>query len=424
MNPKQQQQSSLYIAASKSGFLSPTFVASLALVCVCGLSPFHAGAQSPSALYTWDNTGNAAPNIETWVRNFGAGSTSATLDNSILGQLTIIETSIAPGGSQAFTDGANRVRESSTAAGGGTDLTGLDYLEYEIGHNGAGNINVQFFVQASTGFNFVSLGPDLVVTPGINTYQVPLSGLTADQAVYIRTMGFNARDHAGLGNVTWTLRELRSGGTPLTTRNLITHDIGTPELGLQGAIVNFDNTAVLGNNGGQNQTGFSHNPAGSGSLRWTDVGGQNGAAISWGNGTAWNGNTFNNRTTDLSNYDKMILRISATDPNAGGGTLGLNAFFQKNNFQFENPEGGAGRNLPIDGQFYDLEWSLAGLANMNVVDLTGINLFSHLQDLEINVDNIRFEVVPEPSSGVLLFGGLVGIGLAARRDKQSSLKRV
>ena len=34
---------------------------------------------------------------------------------------------------------------------------------------------------------------------------------------------------------------------------------------------------------------------------------------------------------------------------------------------------------------------------MNVVDLTGINLFAHAQNLIINVDNITFNV-PEPAS--------------------------
>ena len=175
-------------------------------------------------------------------------------------------------------------------------MTGLDFLEFDLGHNGVNPINVQFYVQASTGFNFVALGPDLAVAPGMATYQVPLTGLTADQAVYLRTIGFSARDHLADGNVVWTLNEVRSGGTPLTARDLITHNAGDPEGGLQGAIANFDITAVQGNDGGQNQTGLSHNPAGSGSLQWTDVGGGQGAAMSWGNGTAWNGNTFNNRS--------------------------------------------------------------------------------------------------------------------------------
>lgn len=376
------------------------FVSSLiAQVWLC--MAMQALAQSPSVLYTFDNTGNPVPNIESWIRGFGAANTSATLDNNIPGTLTITETSAAAGGSQAFSDGFNRVRESSTAASGGLDLTGLDYLEWDLGHNGVGNVNVQFYVQADTSSTFVALGPDLPVAPGMNTYQVPLTGLTPNQLVYVRTLGINIRDHAAEGNLVWSINEVRSGGTPLFNRTLVSHNVGTAEGGLQGAIVNFDNAAVLGNNGGQNQTGLSHDPSGPGSLMWTDLGGSNGAAISWGNGTAWNGNTFNNRTTDLSNYKWMTISISATDPNNGGGTVGLNAFFQKNNFQFQNAEGGAGRNLPIDGRFHELTWSLAGLTNMNVVDLTGINLFAHPQDLIMRVNYVRFNV-PEPASLLLL----------------------
>ncbi len=366
----------------------------LAMACVFGLSSSMAIAQSPSVLYTWDNSGNPGPNVESWSKNFGPNS--VVLDNLIPGELRITETGGA-GAEVAISDGANRVREAPTAAAGGTDVTGLDFLEFDLGHNGSGNVDVQFFVQASTGFTYESLG-FLSVPPGVNTYQVPLAGLSPDEAVYIRTIGFKAFDHAAVGDVVWTLREVRAGGTPLMLRDLITHNNGTAEGGLQGAIVNFDNASILGNNGGQNQTGLSHNPSGSGSLQWTDIGSGSGAAISWGNGTAWNGNTFNNRTTDLSNYKEMIVRISATDPNNGGGELGLNTFLQANNFnQFLTPEGGAGKYIPIDGQFHELRWSLVGLANMNVVDQTGINLFSHAQNLIINVDLIRF-VVPEPAS--------------------------
>jgi hypothetical protein len=213
------------------------------------------------------------------------------------------------------------------------------------------------------------------------------------------------------------LNEVRSGGTPLNNRRLINHNVGAPEGGLQGAFVNFDNAAVAGNNGGQNQTGLSHDASGPGSLLWTDLGGSNGAAISWGNGTALNGNTFNNRTTDLSNYERMMISISATDPNNGGGTLGFNAFFQKNNFQFENAEGGAGRNIPIDGKFHTFTFSLAGLSNMNVVDVTGINLFAHPQNLDVRVNFIHFNV-PEPATASLLGVALIGgLGFARRRNR-------
>lgn len=368
---------------------------------------FQARAQSPGPLYSWPGTGN----IQQWFKNFGPNT--ITLDNLVAGELRVIETGTA-GASVAISDDFNRVKETS-ASSGGLDLTGLSFVEFDIGHNGAGNINVQFFVQASPGSTYVALGPDLSIAPGVSTYQLPLSGLTAAQAVYVRTIGFNARDHAALGNVTWTLREVRSAGTPLSSRMLVTHDTGTAEGGLQGAIVNFDNAAVLGNNGGQNQTGLSQNPAGSGSLQWTDVGGGNGAAISWGNGTAWNGNTFNNRTTDLSNYQKMTLRISAEEVVPGlGGSVNVQAFFQKNNFNFE----AAGTSpLPIDGLFHDLEFSLAGLSNMDSVDQTGINLGSHPTDLRINVDSITF-AVPEPSSGLLLLGGI--LGLAMRRNRRQA----
>ena len=375
---------------------------SVMLACLAGLFISHqVRAQSPSVLYTWDNTGNASPNVEGWVRNFGAADTAATFNNSVFGELTIIETSATAGGSQPFNDGPNRVRESSTAASGGTDLTGMDYLEFDIGHSGVGDINVQFFVQASPSYSYVALGSDVAVSPGVTTYQVPLLGiLTPEEAVYIRTIGFNVRDHASEGNVTWTLREVRAGGTPLTQRNLITHDDVFIDGGLQGAIVNFDRGAVLGNTG-QDQTGLSHNPAGSGSLQWTDLGTSNGAAISWGNGTAWDpglgGNTFWIRPTDLSNYDKMVIRMSAAEVIPGsGGLLGVQGFFQVNGFgTFQTP---GTKALPIDGQFHDLEFPLAGMVSMNVVDQTGINLFSHPTDLIINVDSIRFVVVPKIKS--------------------------
>jgi hypothetical protein len=381
---------------------------------LCGV----AHAQSPSVLYTFDDTGNAAPNIENWARNFGAASTSATLDNTTFGALTITETSVVVGGSQAFSDGSNRVRESSTVSSGGTDLTGLDWLEFDLGHNGAGNINVQFFIQGSTAFSYAALGPDLVVTPGINTYQVPLAGLTPAQAVYVRTIGFNARDHAALGNVVWTLNEVRSGGSPLAVRDLVTFDNGEAEGGLQGARVNFDFAAIAGNDGNQNQTGLSHNSSGSGSLQWTDLGGQAGGAVNWGNGTAWNGNSFNNRTTDLSNYKYMTIRMSATDALAGGGSVNVQGFFQKNNFAYDTPGTLA---LPIDGSFHDLVFDLSGLsipATMNVVEATGVNLGTHTNDLVINIDNVRF-TIPEPST-VLLFG-LAATWMLGQRKTQMPL---
>src|SRR5262245_58804691 len=140
----------------------------------------RAYAQSPGVLYTWGPAG-----VQDWFKNFGAGSTSATLANSG-GALQITETSAVAGGSQAFTDGFNTIRDASAlfpnGSAGGLDLTGLSSLQFDLGHNGSAPINVQFFTQATPASNFVALGPDLAVAPGIATYTVPLTGLTAGQS--------------------------------------------------------------------------------------------------------------------------------------------------------------------------------------------------------------------------------------------------
>ena len=359
-----------------------------------------AHAQLPGVLYSWDGPND----IDQWKRNFG--DVNVTLDNNIVGELTITESS---GGLEtSYSDGSNRRLESSTASGG-LDLTGLDFLEFDLGHNGVGNVNVQFYVQASTGFNFVTLAPDVAVSSGVSTYQLPLSNLSFEQQVYIRTIGFTPRDHSGAeGDLVWTLEEVRAGGTPLTTRVLANHNVGSSDNGLQGAFGNFDLGAIVGNDGGQNQTGLSHN-AGNGSLQWTDRGegpdpnnpiGPSGAAVTYGNGTAFNGNSFNERLTDLTGYNFVTYRMSATDANAGGGDVNVQAFFQTGSgFSFQTPGTQA---LSIDGSFHELTFDITGMSDLRNVQFSGVNLGAHANDIDINIDLVRYSI-PEPST-LALFG--------------------
>jgi hypothetical protein len=267
----------------------------IALACLLA-SSLSLSAQTPGVLYTWGPAG-----VQDWNRSFGAANTSATLANGG-GNLTITETSAAAGASQAFSDGFNTIRDASPLFGlgsaGGLDLTGLSSLQFDMGHNGSGNISVQFYTQASPGSSFIALGSDISVAPGMNTYSLSLAGLTADQIAYMRTIGVNVRDHSGLGNVSWTIGEVRSAGTPLSTRVIADHNGGAADF--DGVIANFDAGAIAGGNGGQNNSGMS---IVNGALHWTDLGGGPGAAITWGNGTQNSGGSFNARPVDLSNYD-------------------------------------------------------------------------------------------------------------------------
>ncbi|MEX2091116.1 MAG: hypothetical protein WD971_00490 [Pirellulales bacterium] len=372
----------------------------LGFMATCGL----ANAQTPGVLYTWAGTGN----IHDWMSAGSNQVNQTTVTNLVGGELTVTEMGDGfgdPGGTIVISDGFNRRLESSTATGG-LDVTGLSFLEIDVAHNGAGNVNVQFYVQATPAFTYLGAGSngpsgmlggaDYSIGPGAHTLQFPISALTPTQQTYIRGIGLNVRDHFDQGNLTWTVSEMRSVGTPLTTRTLVTHDTGSSDGGRQGAFANFEIGAIVGNDGGQNQTGLSHNPAGSGSLRWTDRGGTgeegspSGAAIGWGNGTSNANGTFGQRLTDVSNYTHVTYRVSATDPLGAGGELGMQAYFQTGSFDFQ--EAGVAALL-IDGAFHDLTFPLAAITDRQNVQFSGLNLFAHANDLVIDVDNIRYDTI-------------------------------
>jgi len=384
------------------------FTTFFALVGLSLLMP-NASAQTPGVLYSWNPAG-----VQDWNRAFGAASTSATLANTG-GTLEITETSATAGGSQAFSDGFNSIRDTgapfSIGCCGGIDLTGLTSLQFDLGHNGTAPINVQFYTQASPGSTFLALGPDVAVAPGTATYTLPLTGLTASQIAYMRTVAINVRDHAAQGNLIWTIGEVRSVGTPLTTRTIADHDGGAADF--DGVICNFDCGAIVGGNGGQNNSGMS---IVGNTLQWTDLGGGPGAAVTWGNGTQDAGGSFNARPVDLSNYDTVTIRMSATgaDPSVfvqyymqtGGG------------FSFQSANFG---NLPVDGQFHDVVLPLAGITDRSFVDTNGINLGTHASDIVINIDSVIYSSsVPEPSTVALLGVALTGCLQLVRRKRTAS----
>src|SRR5262249_15223266 len=160
--------------------------------------------------------------------------------------------------------------------------------------------------------------------------------------------------------------EVRSVGTPLTTRVLADHNGGAADF--DGVICNFDCGAISGGNGGQNNSGMS---IVGNALQWTDLGGGPGAAVTWSNGTQETGGGFNARPVDLSNYDTATIRMSATGTEP---SVGVQFYMQTGGafaYQSQNT------SLPVDGAFHDLVFPLSGVSDRNFVDTNGINLFGH-----------------------------------------------
>jgi hypothetical protein len=376
---------------------------SLVGLSLCGS---HALAQTPGALYSWGTAG-----VQDWFKNFGGGTGNLANPG---GALTITETSATAGTGAAWSDGFNTIRDVApftSGCCGGLDLTGLSSLEFDIGQSGSNPVNVQFFTQASPGSNYVALGPDVAVAPGMGTYSLSLAGLSADQRAYMRTIGVNIRDHLSDGNLTWTINEIRSAGTPPTSRTIADHDGGATDF--DGLICNFDCGAIVGGNGGQNNSGMS---IVGGAAQWTDLGGGAGAAVTWGNGTQNDGGSFNARPVDLSNYNFVTVRMSATGAEP---SVGVQFYMQTGSgFTYRS----ANAMLTVDGNFYDLVFPLSGLAppptaaDLSFTDTNGINLFNHNSDLVIRVDSVVYTMVPEPATATLIgFAVMVG-GLGIGRQ--------
>jgi PEP-CTERM motif-containing protein len=399
---------------------------SFLLLGVCIACP--ATAQSPSVIYTWDQSfGEAAgANTEVWSNAFG--NNPLTLDNTVDGTLGLTETGAGAnaGADWAISDSFNRIKESFNPKDyGGIDFTGLSSLQIDIGHNGPNPVNGQVFAQVGPSSNFKVLGP-ITVNPGaVATYSVPLTGLAPNEIDALRTIGIQIFGHTGDGNLNWKVNEIRSVGTPLVTRRVADYPVGgpapAPAAANEGAIFNFDADGfVSGHSAGQNDTGLGFNSV-DGALTWTEVpvsGSAPGAAVTWGSGNGvgyYPPTEFAARPVDLSNYNfaKIRLRVQSTVP---GEDVDVQYYTQGAGFAYHTL--GPDQHITADAQYHTLVFPTAGITDLAETQFHGINLGPHTGTWGVRVDWVEYSqyAVPEPTTLVLLGFGCFGlIGLVRRK---------
>jgi hypothetical protein len=369
-------------------------------------------AQTPDKLYTWDD--HTVQDWQVWGVNVpGTGTNKATV-SAASGDLVVTEIGDGTpsggvvGGSLWIFDGFDRPRENWLAVKGNLDVTGLQYIEMDIRHNSpTATVPVDFFMvsyinnQPTT----IASGPAWSIGPGLNTIKFPLNLLSSRLQGSIKNVFIQPEAHTAVGNLTWTISEVRSVGTPLAYRDIVTNDAGTPDDGLDGAfpLNTSDMLAIVGNDGTVSQLGLSRNAAGSGSLQWTDKGGtgavgsESGASIGWGNGGGWrgavpgnpsSGNSYYERMSDFSNYDRMTVRISAQDLVSPSGSVAIGGVFiqdEANSIGTTLPE----LNLTTDGQYHDLVFDLSSVSFLRTLQHWGIDVAPHANNILFNIDNIK-----------------------------------
>lgn len=395
------------------------FVASI-LVILGMLGGGVTRAQTPETLYTWNDL-----TIQGW-KVWGARDGQALVDpvtkwnlasiSGASGDLVVTETGNGSFGSYAggkvwIFDGFDRARENWDNVKGNLDATGLGTIEMDLKQSSSTPINVNFILSAWQGDVNVGgvaqtavAGP-FAITNQTSTISVPISSLPSRFRGNIANVWIVPDEHLAVGNVTWTISSVRSVGTPAAYRDIVTNDAGTPDEGIDGAfpLNTADMAAIVGNTGSVSQLGLSRNAAGSGSLQWTDKGGtgavgsESGASIGWGNGSGWRttvpgdptaGNSYYERMSDFSNYDRMTVRISAQDLVSPNGSVAIGGVFihdEANSVGTTLPN----LNLTTDGQYHDLVFDLSSVSFLKTLQHWGIDVAPHANNIVFNIDNIR-----------------------------------
>lgn len=386
----------------------------------------QAMAQSPGVLYSWSHSvgSGSGDNLEGWS---GGGTNAPSLSNATDGILTVVE-SVA-GGDWQVADSFNTAKESASADGflgnfdfGGVDLLGLDTLEIDVSHNGTGDINGQVFLQPDPGTGCCGfLSSQFTASPGSNTITVDLNalGLSEADAKYVRSIGFQVYGHSEVSPLTWEFSEVRVGGTPLTERTIADHS-----LGLENAVVKFDDLAISGSTGSDTQGGLSTLD---GALRWVDLGGtgdagdESGGAVAWGNNNAL-AVDFLSRPLDISNYQFARVTMKATPGQGAADSVGVQFYAQYADRDANNAFGFGGTSLTLtaDGEYHELLFPLDALGAGGDLDLTqwiGLNLDPHAGGaLQIQVQSVVLIGIPEPTTLALLLGTCGATGLLRRRE--------
>ena len=282
---------------------------------------------------------------------------------------------------------------------GNYDMTGMDSIEFDMsGTSTSATTAIQIFSQIGASWTwFAPLTVSVTMDGTIRTYSCPLDSLTDEERASMRRLGIKIMGDDN--DFDLYIYETRCVGDGWDER---TWDFtsSSPDSGLQGAFVNWDQTAVSGNTGTADQVGLSQNPSAGddGVLEWVDLAGEGGASVAvfngYGGGSSSSG--WNYSYIDLTGYDYLEVTLAAAaSPLNPSVTYGLSIYTQsdpswavRNDFEVNE--------FSPDGNFYKAYADLSTFSGEKRRVITiGVNLMEHDDDLTVQVDQIRaFKGVP------------------------------